>query len=169
MKPTFGWKPANSPMVVEVVVRHALHVEEGREAEDVPAVAVTSTSMEKIHLPPEVQYHYFGALGLGQVEPSRRGGAVRASLVRIRVRSWDGHGGESYLWGGPPVRFSKHLRPRRSPCIGIVCYPTFGGSGVVATELGGLAHKGHTIHFITYDRPVRLRIIWATSSTMRSV
>jgi N-acetyl-alpha-D-glucosaminyl L-malate synthase BshA len=42
--------------------------------------------------------------------------------------------------------------------IGIVCYPTFGGSGVVATELGmALAEQGHTIHFITYDRPVRLR------------
>jgi N-acetyl-alpha-D-glucosaminyl L-malate synthase BshA len=42
--------------------------------------------------------------------------------------------------------------------IGIVCYPTFGGSGVVATELGiALARKGHTVHFITYDRPVRLR------------
>ena len=42
--------------------------------------------------------------------------------------------------------------------IGIVCYPTFGGSGVVATELGmALAEKGHTIHFITYSRPVRLR------------
>ncbi len=42
--------------------------------------------------------------------------------------------------------------------IGIVCYPTFGGSGVVATELGmALAMKGHTVHFITYDRPVRLR------------
>ncbi len=41
--------------------------------------------------------------------------------------------------------------------IGIVCYPTFGGSGVVATELGlGLADKGHDIHFITYKRPVRL-------------
>lgn len=41
--------------------------------------------------------------------------------------------------------------------IGIVCYPTFGGSGVVATELGlGLADKGHHIHFITYKRPVRL-------------
>lgn len=41
--------------------------------------------------------------------------------------------------------------------IGIVCYPTFGGSGVVATELGlGLAQKGHEIHFITYKRPVRL-------------
>lgn len=42
--------------------------------------------------------------------------------------------------------------------IGIVCYPTFGGSGVVATELGmALAEKGHIIHFITYDQPVRLR------------
>jgi N-acetyl-alpha-D-glucosaminyl L-malate synthase BshA len=41
--------------------------------------------------------------------------------------------------------------------IGIVCYPTFGGSGVLATELGlGLAKKGHQIHFITYNRPVRL-------------
>lgn len=41
--------------------------------------------------------------------------------------------------------------------IGIVCYPTFGGSGVVATELGkGLAEKGHRIHFITYNQPVRL-------------
>lgn len=41
--------------------------------------------------------------------------------------------------------------------IGMVCYPTFGGSGVVATELGlGLADKGHDVHFITYKRPVRL-------------
>jgi len=41
--------------------------------------------------------------------------------------------------------------------IGIVCYPTFGGSGVIATELGiGLADKGHEVHFITYKRPVRL-------------
>ncbi len=41
--------------------------------------------------------------------------------------------------------------------IGIVCYPTFGGSGVVATELGiALAAKGHQIHFITYNQPVRL-------------
>ena len=41
--------------------------------------------------------------------------------------------------------------------IGIVCYPTYGGSGVVATELGkSLAQKGHTIHFITYNRPIRL-------------
>lgn len=41
--------------------------------------------------------------------------------------------------------------------IGMVCYPTFGGSGVVATELGkGLASQGHEIHFITYNTPVRL-------------
>jgi N-acetyl-alpha-D-glucosaminyl L-malate synthase BshA len=41
--------------------------------------------------------------------------------------------------------------------IGIVLYPTFGGSGVVATELGkALAKKGHQIHFITYSQPVRL-------------
>lgn len=41
--------------------------------------------------------------------------------------------------------------------IGIVCYPTFGGSGVVATELGkALAQKGHEVHFITYNQPVRL-------------
>jgi N-acetyl-alpha-D-glucosaminyl L-malate synthase BshA len=41
--------------------------------------------------------------------------------------------------------------------IGIVCYPTYGGSGVIATELGlGLARRGHEIHFITYRRPVRL-------------
>lgn len=41
--------------------------------------------------------------------------------------------------------------------IGIVCYPTFGGSGVLATELGkALAEKGHMVHFITYQQPVRL-------------
>jgi N-acetyl-alpha-D-glucosaminyl L-malate synthase BshA len=41
--------------------------------------------------------------------------------------------------------------------IGVVCYPTFGGSGVVATELGkGLAKEGHQVHFITYTQPHRL-------------
>lgn len=41
--------------------------------------------------------------------------------------------------------------------IGIVCYPTYGGSGVVATELGkALADQGHEVHFITYTQPVRL-------------
>ena len=41
--------------------------------------------------------------------------------------------------------------------IGIVCYPTYGGSGVVATELGkGLAQNGHKVHFITYRQPTRL-------------
>ena len=44
--------------------------------------------------------------------------------------------------------------------IGIVCYPTFGGSGVVATELGiELSNKGHEVHFITYSQPVRLEAL----------
>lgn len=44
--------------------------------------------------------------------------------------------------------------------IGIVCYPTFGGSGVLATELGKyLAKTGHSVHFITYSQPVRLDIL----------
>src|SRR5258707_15845665 len=41
--------------------------------------------------------------------------------------------------------------------IGITCYPTYGGSGVVATELGlELARRGHEIHFISYSQPIRL-------------
>ncbi len=41
--------------------------------------------------------------------------------------------------------------------IGITCYPTYGGSGVVATELGlELAERGHEIHFISYAQPIRL-------------
>lgn len=45
----------------------------------------------------------------------------------------------------------------RNMNIGIVCYPTFGGSGVVATELGkALAKEGHKVHFITYSQPSRL-------------
>lgn len=44
--------------------------------------------------------------------------------------------------------------------IAIVCYPTFGGSGVVATELGlELAKKGNEVHFITYKQPVRLELL----------
>ncbi len=44
--------------------------------------------------------------------------------------------------------------------IGIVCYPTYGGSGVVATELGkALAEAGHQVHFITYDQPSRLAFL----------
>jgi L-malate glycosyltransferase len=44
--------------------------------------------------------------------------------------------------------------------IGIVCYPTFGGSGVVATELGlAMSRKGHEVHFITYSQPVRLDLL----------
>jgi N-acetyl-alpha-D-glucosaminyl L-malate synthase BshA len=44
--------------------------------------------------------------------------------------------------------------------IGITCYPTFGGSGVVATELGiALAHEGDDVHFISYDMPSRLNVL----------
>ncbi|SHJ39016.1 N-acetyl-alpha-D-glucosaminyl L-malate synthase BshA [Pseudozobellia thermophila] len=44
--------------------------------------------------------------------------------------------------------------------IAIVCYPTFGGSGVVATELGiALANRGHEVHFVTYRQPVRLSLL----------
>ncbi|WP_289644541.1 N-acetyl-alpha-D-glucosaminyl L-malate synthase BshA [Maribacter aestuarii] len=44
--------------------------------------------------------------------------------------------------------------------IAIVCYPTFGGSGVVATELGiALANRGHQVHFVTYRQPVRLELL----------
>ena len=44
--------------------------------------------------------------------------------------------------------------------LGIVCYPTYGGSGVLATELGmALAHKGHNVHFITSHQPVRLNFL----------
>ncbi len=41
--------------------------------------------------------------------------------------------------------------------VGITCYPTYGGSGIVATELGlELARRGHEVHFITYANPIRL-------------
>ena len=41
--------------------------------------------------------------------------------------------------------------------IGITCYPTYGGSGALATELGiALAARGHEVHFITYQQPFRL-------------
>ena len=44
--------------------------------------------------------------------------------------------------------------------IGITCYPTYGGSGAVATELGiALAQRGHEIHFITYQQPFRLPVV----------
>src|SRR6201995_5697911 len=56
---------------------------------------------------------------------------------------------------GPPLRIldddTKNMR------IGITCYPTYGGSGIVATELGlELAERGHEVHFITYANPIRL-------------
>jgi L-malate glycosyltransferase len=50
-----------------------------------------------------------------------------------------------------------HMTIHKTMKIGIVCYPTFGGSGVLATELGkALAQEGHCVHFITYQQPVRL-------------
>lgn len=53
--------------------------------------------------------------------------------------------------------FSKSLHLIVIMKIGIVCYPTYGGSGVLATELGkGLANNGHKVHFITYRQPARL-------------
>ena len=46
--------------------------------------------------------------------------------------------------------------------VGVVCYPTFGGSGVVATELGlEMSRRGHEVHFITYSQPVRLELLSA--------
>ena len=55
------------------------------------------------------------------------------------------------------MRFINILETKNKYKIGIVCYPTYGGSGVVATELGiSLAHKGHEVHFISYSQPFRL-------------
>ncbi len=55
-----------------------------------------------------------------------------------------------------------HIKTNANMKIGIVCYPTFGGSGVLATELGkALADKGHSVHFITYQQPVRLNVFSA--------
>jgi N-acetyl-alpha-D-glucosaminyl L-malate synthase BshA len=55
------------------------------------------------------------------------------------------------------LRFHKSYHHVQQIKIGIVCYPTFGGSGVVATELGkALAQEGHKVHFITYSQPPRL-------------
>jgi len=60
----------------------------------------------------------------------------------------------------PKVKFDglyTNPKPVDQINIGIVCYPTFGGSGVVATELGkALAKEGHKVHFITYSQPTRL-------------
>ena len=58
---------------------------------------------------------------------------------------------EQTLWNKFLNTMNKKLK------IGIVCYPTYGGSGVVATELGiAFAEKGHEVHFISYDQPFRL-------------
>ena len=58
---------------------------------------------------------------------------------------------------GPVMKFVSYPRIAKPMKIGITCYPTYGGSGVVATELGmELAARGHEIHFISYAPPVRL-------------
>src|ERR1700758_4235761 len=61
-------------------------------------------------------------------------------------------------YGLKPVPFTKRVRGLSFQMkIGITCYPTYGGSGVVATELGiELAARGHQVHFITYSQPFRL-------------
>src|SRR5258708_3764723 len=62
-----------------------------------------------------------------------------------------------YITFGPGVSTPGPNPQTQSMRIGIVCYPTFGGSGVLATELGkALAQKNHQVHFITYQQPVRL-------------
>ncbi len=59
-----------------------------------------------------------------------------------------------------PLPLPAESTKRKHMNIGIVCYPTFGGSGVLATELGKyLAKEGHKVHFITYSQPVRLDIL----------
>src|SRR5271168_358676 len=58
-----------------------------------------------------------------------------------------------------PIPEAPHATPKygKTMKIGITCYPTYGGSGVVATELGiELAARGHEIHFISYAMPIRL-------------
>jgi N-acetyl-alpha-D-glucosaminyl L-malate synthase BshA len=55
------------------------------------------------------------------------------------------------------LRFWRRIKGASKMKIGITCYPTYGGSGVVATELGiELAARGHQVHFITYSQPFRL-------------
>jgi N-acetyl-alpha-D-glucosaminyl L-malate synthase BshA len=59
--------------------------------------------------------------------------------------------------GEPLPSPTRGRRPGESLHIGITCYPTFGGSGIIATEIGlGLAERGHRVHFIAYDVPSRL-------------
>jgi L-malate glycosyltransferase len=54
--------------------------------------------------------------------------------------------------------------------IGILCYPTYGGSGVVATELGiELAERGHQVHFISYSMPMRLNVSFSDNISFHKV
>src|SRR5204862_1599370 len=57
-------------------------------------------------------------------------------------------------------RRDRGIRRERAVKIGVTCYPTFGGSGVVATELGlALARRGDDVHFISYAMPSRLNVL----------
>src|SRR6201982_725677 len=68
-----------------------------------------------------------------------------------------GHGGRTYIGLLFALTSTNNHSLIGYMRIGIVCYPTFGGSGVLATELGkALAQKNHQVHFITYQQPVRL-------------
>src|SRR5947207_12991281 len=75
--------------------------------------------------------------------PSRFFPVIRFSSVRSR--NW------------AAARGSSDMDPQRPLNIGITCYPSVGGSGVLATTLGeALASRGHEVHFISYERPFRL-------------
>src|SRR5206468_9715112 len=83
-----------------------------------------------------------------QTSPSAKPGSSTTTRKRI----------ESNRTAAPSNhRHTLEPEHRKSMKIGITCYPTYGGSGVVATELGiELAARGHDIHFITYSQPFRL-------------
>ena len=58
-----------------------------------------------------------------------------------------------------PSSHIKQQNPKKSLSVGIVCYPSVGGSGIVATQLGSeLAKLGHKVHFISYGAPFKLDI-----------
>src|ERR1039458_7503618 len=96
----------------------------------------------------------------GRVAPSlrhRTGGLWRQ--IRATGRGWQHltSCGESTAAVNTGSIRSNHRGATRAMRIGIPCYPTYGGSGVVATELGiELAHRGHQVHFISYSQPIRL-------------
>src|SRR6202161_520091 len=88
--------------------------------------------------------------GLSSWAKFRRPCGLPTEAERPAVITTSTGSNESFTFVIPPRGFCKMK-------IGITCYPTYGGSGVVATELGiELAARGHQVHFITYSRPFRL-------------